>query len=84
MSVRATLTTRIPPWLVTIIQGAATVAVGEGVTELVHVEAGLPGNYLVYLVAASTLYATGVKALERKFPSWAWLLMLLPSSLPTD
>lgn len=74
----------VPSWLRTIIQGAASVAVAEGVNELVHYEAGLPGNALIYIAAVSGLYAAGVTGLEKKFPTWGWLLYLLPSELPSD
>jgi hypothetical protein len=73
----------VPSWLRTIIQGAATVAVAEGVNELVHYEAGLPGNALIYIGAVAALYGAGITALEKKFPAWGWLLYLLPSDLPT-
>lgn len=77
------LKTTVPVWLRNIIQAGVSVGVAEGVNELVHYEAGLPGNALIYIVAVAGIYNAGITALEKKFPTWGWLLYLLPSDLPT-
>lgn len=73
----------LPPFLTDIIQAAVSAGVAYGITELTHYEAGLPGNMSIYVLAFAGLWYAGVSALEKKYPSWGWLLFLIPSNLPT-
>jgi hypothetical protein len=72
-----------PPALVLAIQAAASCLVSFLLAHLSVLVGKLTPTELAYIwVPLTGLYFTGVKEAEKKWPSWTWLLYLLPTKLP--
>ena len=83
-SFQSVITSNIPAPLVTAIQVAFSCLVPFLLAHLALLIGHLTALELatIYIPATGIYYAL-VSAAEKKWPSWAWLFMLLPSQLPT-
>ena len=73
-----------PPALVTLVQAAVSCGVSVGLAHLALIVAHLSPAELAYIYVPLTgIYFSGVRSAEAKWPSWTWLLILLPTQLPT-
>lgn len=77
-------TFKLPAALVTFIQVVAPPGIAILVQYLTVGVSHLSGYTLVIYVAATGVYHSLVLEAEKKWPNWAWLAFLLPSTLPTD
>ena len=67
----------------TAVQVLVSCAVAFGVAHLALIVGHLSSFELADIYVPLTgLYFAGVSELEKKYPSWAWLLFLLPTKLP--
>ena len=81
-TLRMKLSGSLPAPIVDFIQVVVSAAVAYGLTYLVTAVGNLHQPVLAIYIAATGVYYAAVNAAERKWPSWAWLLYLLPSNLP--
>ena len=74
---------KLPPQILTAVQVAVSCLVSFLLAHLSTLVAHLTPLELAYIwVPLTGLYFTSVKEAEKKWPSWSWLLILLPSKLP--
>lgn len=74
--------TSLPTPVVDFIQVVISLGVAWGVTQL-SVDVGhLSQPWFAIYGAATALYYAAISAAEKKWPTWAWLLYLLPTQLP--
>ena len=75
--------TGLPVPLIDLVQVVVSGLVSYGLAWLAHFVAKLPANDLEYFyIPATGVYYMVVSAAEKKWPTWGWLLYLLPSQLP--
>ena len=74
----------LPAPVVTFIQVVVSVGISYLVAWITTAVPHIHGPWVVIYGAAVALYYSAVAAAERKWPSWAWLLYLLPSNLPPN
>lgn len=87
MSVRSSFTSvitdHLPAPLVTAIQIAFSCLVSVGLAHLTRFVGSLtPDELTIVYVPLTGAYFAAVQAAEKRWPSWTWLLILLPSQLP--
>ena len=81
-TLRMKLSGSLPAPVVTFIQVVVSVGISYLVAWLTTAVPHIHGPWVVIYGAAVALYYSAVAAAERRWPSWAWLLYLLPSNLP--
>lgn len=75
---------KLPAPLVTFIQIIAPPGIAILVQYLTVGVSHLSGYTLVIYIAATGVWHSLIVEAEKKWPNWAWLAFLLPSTLPTD
>jgi hypothetical protein len=84
-SFKSVITSHLPAQLVMAIQIAFSCLVSVGVAHLTLFLGHLtPFELSVEYIPLTGAYYAAVSQAEKKWPSWTWLLILLPSQLPTD
>ena len=82
-SFQSVITNHLPTQLVTAIQIAFSCLVSVGVAHLTLLLGHLtPFELSVEYIPLTGAYYAAVSEAEKKWPTWTWLLMLLPSELP--
>ena len=74
-----------PPALILGIQALVSCGVSVGLARLTSLVGHLSAFELgAIYVPLTGIYLSSVKEAEKKWPSWSWLLFLLPTQLPTE
>lgn len=82
-SFQSVITNHLPTQLVTVIQVAFSCLIPFLLAHLTLIVAHLtPLELAGIYIPLTGVYFAGVSEAEKRWPSWAWLFMLLPSELP--
>lgn len=84
-SFTSVITDNLPQPIITAVQVAFSCLIPFLLSHLALLVGDLtPLELAAFYIPATGIYYAAVLAAEKKWPSWAWLFMLLPSQLPTD